>query len=80
MDDLDGIWSKRLENERSASTLYQERSQLLEHELSLTRNLLSKYIRESQVETKKYILEFFEGFASVDPYVFVNSGKPAVHC
>jgi len=53
MDDFDGIWSKRLENERNVSTLYRERSLLLEHELSLTRNLLSKAIHESAVETKK---------------------------
>ena len=49
MEDFDSIWSKRLENERKVSTLYQERSQLLEEELLLTRNLLRKVNLEAQV-------------------------------
>ena len=53
MQDFDCIWSKRLENERKVSTLYQERSQLLEEELLLTRNLLRKVNLEAQVSQEQ---------------------------
>lgn len=40
MDGYETFWSKRFENERKATAVYQERAVLLEGELALTRQSL----------------------------------------